>query len=138
MEKALIVGVELNTNEDSIDYSLDELENLANSLDIEVVDRITQKLSNINARYYIGSGKVEEIKNYITACDIDTVIFDDELSPSQIRNLEKELNLKLAEVEAIKNVKEYLNSNEFRARVVDKKKHKGDRTLGQQDDEFIL
>ena len=95
MEKALIVGVELNTNEYSIDYSLDELENLANSLDIEVVDRITQKLSSINARYYIGSGKVEEIKNYITACDIDTVIFDDELSPSQIRNLEKELNVKV-------------------------------------------
>ena len=95
MEKALIVGVELNTSEYSIDYSLDELENLANSLDIMVVDRITQKLSSINARFYIGSGKVEEIKNYITACDIDTVIFDDELSPSQIRNLEKELNVKV-------------------------------------------
>lgn len=95
MEKALIVGVELNTNEYSLDYSLDELENLANSLEIDVVDRITQKLNSINARYYIGSGKVEEIKNYITACDIDTVIFDDELSPSQIRNLEKELNVKV-------------------------------------------
>ena len=55
-----------------------------------------------------------------------------------LTNLEKELNLKLAEVEAIKNVKEYLNSSEFRSRVVDKKKHKGDRSLGQQEDEFTL
>ena len=93
MQKAIIVGVELNTSEYSLEYSLDELTNLAESLDIEVVDRITQKLSTINPRFYIGSGKVEEIKNYITACDIDTVIFDDELSPSQIRNLEKELNV---------------------------------------------
>ena len=93
MQKAIIVGVELNTSEYTLEYSLDELTNLAESLDIEVVDRITQKLSTINPRFYIGSGKVEEIKNYITACDIDTVIFDDELSPSQIRNLEKELNV---------------------------------------------
>lgn len=56
-----------------------------------------------------------------------------------LTNLEKELNLKLAEVEAIKNVKDYLNSNEFRARVADKKKHKGDRSFGQQEeDEFTL
>ena len=95
MEKALVVGVELNTSEYSLDYSLDELTNLAESLGITVVDRITQKLSSVNPRYYIGSGKVEEIKNYITACDIETVIFDDELSPSQIRNLEKELEIKV-------------------------------------------
>ena len=95
MEKALVVGVELNTSEYSLDYSLDELTNLAETLGITVVDRITQKLNSVNARYYIGSGKVTEIKNYITAYDIETVIFDDELSPSQIRNLEKELEVKV-------------------------------------------
>ena len=95
MEKALIVGVELNNSEYSLEYSLDELKNLAKSLDIEVVERISQKLDRINPKYYIGSGKVEEIKMYITTYDIDTVIFDDELSPSQIRNLEKELNVKV-------------------------------------------
>lgn len=95
MEKALLVGVELNNSLYSIDYSLTELANLAKSLDIEVVDRISQKLDRINPKYYIGSGKVLEIKNYITAMDINTVIFDDELSPSQIRNLEKELSVKV-------------------------------------------
>ena len=62
MEKALVVGVELNTSEYSLDYSLDELTNLAESLGITVVDRINQKLNSVNPRYYIGSGKVEEIK----------------------------------------------------------------------------
>ena len=93
MEKAIIVGVELNNSEYTLDYSLTELTNLAKSLDIEVVERISQKLDRINPKYYIGSGKVEEIKMYITTYDINTVIFDDELSPSQIRNLEKELNI---------------------------------------------
>ena len=95
MEKALIVGVELNNSEYSLEYSLNELKNLAKSLDIEVIERVSQKLDRINPKYYIGSGKVEEIKMYITTYDIDTVIFDDELSPSQIRNLEKELNVKV-------------------------------------------
>ena len=93
MEKAIIVGVELNNSEYTLDYSLTELTNLAKSLDIEVVERISQKLDRINPKYCIGSGKVEEIKMYITTYDINTVIFDDELSPSQIRNLEKELNV---------------------------------------------
>ena len=95
MEKALLVGVELSDSLYSIEYSLKELENLATSLKITVVDKISQKLNTINPKYYIGSGKVMEIKNQITALDIDTVIFDDELSPSQIRNLEKELDVKV-------------------------------------------
>ena len=93
MEKAIVVGVELNNSEYTLEYSLTELTNLAKSLDIEVIERISQKLDRINPKYYIGSGKVEEIKMYITTYDINTVIFDDELSPSQIRNLEKELNV---------------------------------------------
>ena len=95
MEKALVVGVELFDSEYSLEYSLDELTNLAKSLDIEVVERVSQKLDKINPKFYIGSGKVEEIKNIITALDIETVIFDDELSPSQIRNLEKSLDVKV-------------------------------------------
>ena len=77
MEKAIIVGVELNNSEYTLDYSLTELTNLAKSLNIEVIERISQKLDRINPKYYIGSGKVEEIKMYITTYDINTVIFDD-------------------------------------------------------------
>ena len=95
MEKAILVGVELNNSPYTIDYSLQELANLAKSMDIEVVNRISQKLDRINPKFYIGSGKVQEIKNEITAMDIDTVIFDDELSPSQIRNLEEALDVKV-------------------------------------------
>ena len=93
MKNALLVGVELNTMKYDINYSLDELANLAKSLEINVISRVTQKLDSINPKFYIGSGKVEEIKNEITALDIDTVIFDDELSPTQIRNLEEELEI---------------------------------------------
>jgi GTP-binding protein HflX len=93
MKNAMLVGVELNTMKYDINYSLDELENLAKSLDINVISRVTQKLDSINPKFYIGSGKVLEIKNEITALDIDTVIFDDELSPTQIRNLEEELEI---------------------------------------------
>lgn len=93
MKKAIIVGVELNNMKYDIDYSLDELTNLAKSLEIDILSRVTQKLDSINPKFYIGSGKVEELKNEVIALDIDTVIFDDELSPSQIRNLEKELEI---------------------------------------------
>lgn len=95
MEKAIIVGVELYESQYSLDYSLDELENLANSLNIEVIERVSQKLERINPKFYLGSGKVNEIKNMVVSLDIDTVIFDDELSPSQIRNLEKALEVKV-------------------------------------------
>lgn len=95
MEKAILVGVELLTSKYDIKYSLDELENLAGSLGITVIDRVSQKLDKINPKYYIGSGKVEEIKNMATALDVDTIIFDDELTPSQIRNLEKTLDLRV-------------------------------------------
>ena len=93
MKNAIVVGVELTNMRYDIEYSLDELTNLAKSLEINVVSRVTQKLDSINPKFYIGSGKVGEIKNEITALDIDTVIFDDELSPSQIRNLEEELEI---------------------------------------------
>ena len=95
MEKAIIVGVELPTSKYDIKYSLDELENLAKTLDIKVIERVSQKLDKVNPRYYIGSGKVLEIKNMATALDVEVIIFDDELTPSQIRNLEKDLDLKV-------------------------------------------
>ena len=56
MKNAMLVGVELNTMKYDINYSLDELANLAKSLDINVVSRISQKLDNVNPKFYIGSG----------------------------------------------------------------------------------
>lgn len=91
-EKAYLVGVaRKGDTEDSfgIEESLKELAQLADTAGLLVVGSTYQKLSNPNPRTYIGSGKVAEIKSAIRAFDVETVIFDDELSPGQLRNLEK-------------------------------------------------
>uniref|UniRef100_A0A804HN35 Hflx-type G domain-containing protein n=1 Tax=Musa acuminata subsp. malaccensis TaxID=214687 RepID=A0A804HN35_MUSAM len=93
-EKAYLVGVECKGTEDntfSIEESLQELAQLADTAGLSVVGSTYQKLANPNPRTYIGSGKVAEIKSAIHALDVETVIFDDELSAGQLRNLEKAL-----------------------------------------------
>ncbi len=95
-EKVVLVGViTQNQNEEKSKEYLDELEFLAFTAGGEVQKRFTQKLAIPNTKTYIGAGKLEEIKDYITANAIDTVIFDDELSPSQLRNIERVLDCKI-------------------------------------------
>jgi GTP-binding protein HflX len=74
---------------------LDELELLAETAGAITHTKFLQKLPYPNPRTYFGSGKLEEIKQYMKAMDIDMVIFDDELSPSQLRNIERELECKV-------------------------------------------
>ena len=69
---------------------LDELVFLASTADIEVVKRFTQRLDHPYSGTYFGSGKLEEVKQYVQDNTIDYIIFDDELSPTQMRNIEKE------------------------------------------------
>ena len=69
---------------------LDELVFLAETADIQVVKRFTQRLDHPYSGTYFGSGKLDEIKQYVEENNIDYVIFDDELSPTQMRNIEKE------------------------------------------------
>ncbi|KAG9147058.1 hypothetical protein Leryth_005309 [Lithospermum erythrorhizon] len=91
-EKAYIVGVARKGEvEDSfrVEDSLGELSQLADTAGLVVVGSTYQNLASPNPRTYIGSGKVSEIKSAIHALDVETVIFDDELSPGQLRNLEK-------------------------------------------------
>jgi GTP-binding protein HflX len=71
---------------------LDELAFLAETIGIKTVEKFTQKLPNPDSRSFVGKGKLEEIKNYVSAHQIRFVLFDDDLSPSQLRNLEKEMN----------------------------------------------
>ncbi|RIA64891.1 GTP-binding protein HflX [Anaeroplasma bactoclasticum] len=87
--RALLVGISLENDPYDIDYSLAELKSLAEALDIEVVEKMYQKLERPNAKTYVGSGKLNEIIIAIHAYDIDVLIFNDELSPSQIRNIEE-------------------------------------------------
>ncbi|MGY8926197.1 MAG: GTPase HflX [Flavobacteriales bacterium] len=74
---------------------LDELEFLAETAGGVTKHRFTQKLPKPNPKTYVGTGKIEEIRMYINANDIEVAIFDDELSPSQLRNIEKILEIKI-------------------------------------------
>ncbi len=91
-EKAVLVG--LITDEQDADQSkeyLDELEFLAATADIATLKRFTQRMHKPDGRSYIGSGKLAEVKAWMEANGADCVIFDDELTPAQQRNLEKEI-----------------------------------------------
>jgi GTP-binding protein HflX len=92
--KAVIVGVNLQDRPDFL-YSMEELRNLAEACNVEVVGELTQNLAKINSSHYIGSGKIDELSALVAGVDASTVIFNDELSPSQIRNLESSLEKKV-------------------------------------------
>ena len=88
-ERALLIGLEKQgVSKWDLHDSLDELRELANSAGAEVVDTVTQKLQKPTAPYYIGRGKAESIKESCQDQQVTSVIFDDELSPAQGRNLE--------------------------------------------------
>lgn len=90
--KAILVGVTTKYDKYDIEYSLNELEALAKVLDIDTVFKITQNLDSPNTKTYIGTGKVNEVIIAINAYDADIVIFNDELTPSQLKHLEEALN----------------------------------------------
>lgn len=87
--KAVLVGVELKGQKTPLKEYLDELKFLATTYNAETVKIFTQKLDKPDPATFIGKGKAEEIKNYVDNNSIDLIIFDDELSPVQQRNLEK-------------------------------------------------
>ena len=95
-EKAVLVGViTQNQDEEKLVEYMDELEFLALTAGATVVKRFTQKLTQPDPKTFIGSGKAQEVRDYIKEIDIGTVIFDDELSPSQLKNLEREIEVKI-------------------------------------------
>ena len=86
-EKALLIGVvRPGTTETIINEHLDELELLAETAGAEVVGRVTQKVSKINPSTFIGKGKAEQIISQAKELDVKLILFDDELSPAQIKN----------------------------------------------------
>ncbi|WP_028594763.1 GTPase HflX [Paenibacillus assamensis] len=93
-QKAVIVGVNLNHQAD-FEYSMEELVNLAAACNVEIVGSVIQNLSRVNTSHYIGTGKLEEVRAVVEQQDGNLVIFNDELSPSQIRNLEADLDCKV-------------------------------------------
>lgn len=95
-EKCILVSVIHGDVDERLAHEyLDELAFLAETAGAVGVMAFTQKLPYPNPRTYVGEGKLQEIKNYADEQDIDAVIFDDELSPSQLRNIERALNRKI-------------------------------------------
>ncbi len=95
-EKAVLVGLVTRTQDErKTDEYLDELAFLADTAGAEPVARFTQKLEYPNPRTYVGTGKLEELRQYVEENEIGLVIFDDELSPKQVANVEKELKVKI-------------------------------------------
>jgi GTPase len=96
IEKAVLIGlITPSQNEEKSKEYLDELEFLTLTAGGEAVKRFVQKLEFPNPKTFLGTGKLEEVKKYIKENDIGTVIFDDELSPAQLRNIEKEMECKV-------------------------------------------
>ncbi len=95
-EKAILVGVILpGQDEEEVAEYLDELEFLADTAGANTVKRFVQKIDDPNPRTFIGKGKAIEVASYVEENDIDMVIFDDELTPTQLRNLERDLKRKV-------------------------------------------
>ena len=98
-EPVLITG--LNTEQEDFDYSMTELAELAQANHMKVIDRIDQSIDRPNPATYFGSGKVDEIKEAVLAENVSTVITNDELTPSQLRNLEDELGCRVLDRTAL-------------------------------------
>ncbi len=94
-EKTVLVGlIQKDQTEEQVTEYLDELAFLSETAGAIAVKRFTQKLPHPDSRTFVGKGKLEEIKDYVRGRDIHLVIFDDELTGSQISNIEKELGVK--------------------------------------------
>jgi len=95
-EEAVLIGViTQHQNEEQSNEYLDELEFLTTTAGGKAVKRFTQKLETPNPKTFIGAGKLNDVKSYMDAHNIETAIFDDELSSSQLRNIEKVLDCKV-------------------------------------------
>ena len=95
-EKAVLVGlIQKEVTPDQVTEYLDELAFLAETAGAITVNRFTQRLPHPDSRTFVGKGKLEEIKQYVASRDINVVIFDDELTGSQISNIEKEVKCRV-------------------------------------------
>ena len=92
-ESAVLVGmIRQGQDEETVLENLNELKFLAYTANVETKWLVTQRMEAPNPKTFIGAGKIMEVKNYVKEKKIDLVIFDDELSPTQLRNIEKIIN----------------------------------------------
>ncbi len=91
-EKVLLVGVNIN-NQADFEISMEELDALAKACEMDVVGNVVQNLAVMNNAFYIGTGKVNQVRELAMELNADLILFDQTLSPSQIRNLQKEIQM---------------------------------------------
>lgn len=87
-ERAILAGADIG-DEEEFDYSMEELGSLAQACNMQVVGILTQKMEAVNKALYLGCGKVEELKDFAENVEADVIVFDNALSPSQLRNLQQ-------------------------------------------------
>jgi len=96
LERAILIGIIYpRQDEKEVDEFLNELEFLAETAGAEPLQRFVQKLDTPDPRTFVGSGKIEEIHQFVESNRVDLAIFDDELSPTQLRNIENELRCRV-------------------------------------------
>jgi GTPase len=95
IEKVILVGCQTVEDDQHFYYSMDELESLTKTANGEVLTTLTQKRDRVHPSTYIGSGKVDELKALVEELEVNLVIFNDELSPSQVRNLAKHIEARI-------------------------------------------
>ena len=93
-ERVILIGVQTEAGE-NVEASLDELEELAQTAGALTVGKVIQNREAVHPGTYIGKGKIQEVRSLLTALDANGIICDDELSPSQMNNLERELECKI-------------------------------------------
>ena len=103
MQKAIIVGMNTGSRDEitSIDQSMEELKELAEAAGAQVLHTMVQNKQKIDATYFIGKGKMEEIKILSEEMDANLVIFNDELSGAQLRNLEEGIGVTIIDRTAL-------------------------------------
>ena len=99
-EKVVVVGLRIG-NDSGFEHSMEELVSLCEAADMEVIGKITQALPAPHGALYIGTGKVEEVKELSTNLEADIIVFDNALSPSQVRNLSGHLSLPILDRTAL-------------------------------------
>ena len=94
-ERAILVGCQTTEGDDPFQYSMEELASLTHTANGEVLATLTQKRDRVSTATYIGRGKVEELKHLVEEMEAGLVIFNDELSSSQVRNIAREVDVRI-------------------------------------------
>ncbi|MDN6161486.1 MAG: GTPase HflX [Atopostipes sp.] len=95
IERGIIVALQTTESNENFHYSIEELKQLVANTGVKVVGELTQKREEIDNRTLIGKGKVQELKSLVNELEAEVVVFNQELSPSQVRNIQEEVDVKV-------------------------------------------